>query len=431
MSPMVHPEPRYEHALAAVRAAQQSLRTSSAKGVREHRDTLGALRWLDEAEQDLVPPELAAPEYWRQSYISRFDACPLSLRFELETGLRQLPHGMGEMGALGTLFHRLAAKVISILKEQREPQMSVEQIMDHAVDVIGQRDIPAAEVVHVTMRELQWLRVLATKFSYHSFDPRRIMRVEKPLLATLQVRGADGEIYDRLIKGTPDVLMAGPGQHEATLIDWKSGWAPPSKEREPTPDDPEPGAKLSEMGYVQQVVYGWLVLKNFPSIQRVTESEWYMRHDQVREDSIERWEIERVEDILAGTISQMDAALEEGAASQRWFPIPGSHCGTCPAKRHCPIKREVGIPADLPEAQRLGREWLVSAEIRKDRTPYLKGWVAAHGPIPIAHAKGRREIGYKPGSRTLSMYEPEDIPASPFDEQLAAAATDAGVLSDG
>ena len=118
-----------------------------------------------------------------------------------------------------------------------------------------------------------------------------------------------------------------------------------------------------------------------------------------------------------------------------------SNCGLCVGRRHCPTRDHFGQADTLEEAQRLAREWYLSGEARTERTPYVKGWVNEHGPIPIAHAKGRRVIGYKNGSRTLSLFEPDDAaegpldplmaPPSEWDEVLLDAARGGGVLLDG
>jgi hypothetical protein len=54
--------------------------------------------------------------------------------------------------------------------------------------------------------------------------------------------------------------------------------------------------------------------------------------------------------------------------------------------------------------------------------------VEAHGPIEIDHGKGRREVGWLANStgngRRFALYEPEDAPASPFDERMEAVLRD-------
>ena len=71
----------------------------------------------------------------------------------------------------------------------------------------------------------------------------------------------------------------------------------------------------------------------------------------------------------------------------------------------------------------MAREWIVAGRVRSERLPYLKGWVDANGPIEIANAKGRRQVGWvqnKTGEgRSFRLYTPPDAPESPFDERLA------------
>ena len=732
---------------------------------------------------EVTVPVVTAPEAWRQSRIAMFDACPLSLRFELTSGLRQAPGEMGQLGARGVLAHRFFARSIDHMRRHGEQQIDVAMAMDILADVIAQRDVPADDVVHLRMEGLIWLRILASRWAHkHKFSIDRIVDVDgsptSRLYADIDVRGPDGRVYQRTITGVPDLLLEGPADGEATILDWKAqpldakiltptgwrrmgdlavgdsvigadggptrvvgvypqgvkdvyeveftdgsrteccdehlwsvrksttrwavkplseirstlrertfwqvpavepvrfdaseqlpvdpyllgallgdgnlrakssirfatgdaqmldfvrealpdgvelkpsgldwvltgkqrgwpnplrrclgelgllgamswdkhvpdvymtasvderlallrglmdtdghmsregnrvsycsasrklaeqvrelvwslggratlktwakpphrdshavyfrlpvvpfrldrkaalwapnkltmsrairsvrlvggkvcrcikvaaadglyvtdnyivthntGFAPPSQRRNMT--DAETGevrrteGRLSDMGYVQQIVYGWLVLRNYPSIQKVTEREYYVlaREDPVREASVERWEIERIEDVLSSVVARMDAAVEEDAELQarraaaraagkpvpdgRWFPVPGTHCGFCPGRSRCPIRDEVGIPATVEDASRLAREWHVAAEARKERTPFLKGWVDAHGPVPIAHAKGRRVVGYRDGGRTLALFEPKDAAPSPFDEMLAASAVEYGIL---
>lgn len=369
----------------------------------------------------------------RQSTIAKFNDCPLSAKFDLDMALRQSPGAMGVAGARGVLAHRMFAAFEEHMVAHGETEIPIEVAMPIAMAILAQRDVPDEDVVLLPLREIPWLRVLITRWtSYNRFSIDRIVGIEHRLTATISCVGPGGEVYEREVTGKPDLLLAGPGADEATLVDWKTGWAPPAKRREPTVGDPSPTDKLSDMGYVQQVVYGWLVMREYPAIQRVTEREVYVmaNDDPVREATVERWETERIEDALAAIVSQMDAAIEGGPDSKRWFPVPGTHCGFCTGRRLCPIRNHFGIPDSLEEAQTLAREWHVAQEIRTERTPYLKGWIDANGAVPIAHAKGRRVVGYKNGSRSLSLFEPEDAPASPFDPLLEAAAREAGVLND-
>lgn len=384
---------------------------------------------------------LERPETLRQSTIAAFDMCPLSTRFRLESEMRQSPGAMGILAARGTLFHRFAAAAIEHMRAHKERSIGVDMAMELLTEVVAQREyfweeprrpIPDEDVVHLTMRELQWLRVLVAKWSYqHEFSIERVVDVERRLSAEIEVVGPGGERYPRTVTGTPDVLIAGPEDDGATVVDWKSGWAPPARRFDPSEGEAPREDRLSDMGYVQQVVYGWLVMRNYPAIQRVTEREYYVMHGEVREATVERWEMERIQDVLAAVVAQIDAAVER---PERFFPVAGTHCAMCPRPRDCPIRDELGIPASFEEAQRLAHEWIVAGVVRSERLPYLKGWVDQWGPIEIAHSKGRRMVGWvrnKTGSgRSFRMYEPEEAADSPLDPLLEEAARERGVLVD-
>jgi hypothetical protein len=377
---------------------------------------------------------LVAPEAIRQSDIATFDGCPLELRFSWESEQRGDASGLA---ARGTLFHRFAKAAILHMRAHGERSIPVEIAMELLTEIIAQRDVPDDEVVHLPLRELRWLRVLVTKWAHrHSFTIERVVDVERRLYAKLPVIGPGGRTYERTITGQPDVLLAGPEPNGATVLDWKTGWAPPARRVEPEPGEPPPEDRLSDMGYVQQIVYGWLTLKNYPAVESVTEREYYVMHDDdpVREATVWRYELERIEDVLAAVVAQIDAAVEAGPKSRRWFPIAGSHCAFCPRPHDCPIREEVRIPRNEREAQRLAHEWIVAQRVREERMPILKGWVDHHGPIEVRHSKGRRAVGWvknKTGDgRRFVMHEPEDAPPSPFDPLLEEAAAKAGVLVD-
>jgi PD-(D/E)XK nuclease superfamily len=389
---------------------------------------------------------LERPEALRQSLIASFDQCPLQTRFRMESEMRQLPGAIGLLAARGVLFHRFAAAALIYMRRNREWEIPAAKALEILARVVAQREAPDdmapsgwvpcpdEDVMLLSMRELRWLQVLVVKWSYHKLSIERLVAVERRLSAEIEVVGPGGAKYLRTVTGQPDVLLAGPEAQEATLIDWKTGFAPPAQKREPREGEAPREDRLSDMGYVQQVVYGWLVLKNYPAIEAVTEREYYVMHGEAREATVERWEMERIEDVLAGVVAQMDAAIEAGARSARWFPVGGTHCGMCPRPRDCPIKDELGIPASYEEAQRLAQEWHVAGVVRAERLPYLKGYVDEHGPIEVPHSKGRRAVGWtrnKTGEgRSFRLYEPEEAPESPLDPLLEEAARERGVLVD-
>jgi hypothetical protein len=240
-----------------------------------------------------------------------------------------------------------------------------------------------------------------------------------------------GGSYERIITGHPDCIVADPGQTPGVIVpDWKTGWTPPAKlgyedeqlRHNRNGQQVQRDEKLSDQGYAQQVIYGVLILQNYPAIERVTLREVYLRHGEYREATVERYNLERLMDVLAGVIAQIDQAFVAGSESARWFPTAGPHCSMCPAPRQCPLKEWEGIPTTLDEAQLLAREWIVAGEVRKERLPLLKGWYNENGPIPLEAARGRREVGWIDNAsgegRSFKLYEPEDAPPSQFDERL-------------
>jgi hypothetical protein len=340
------------------------------------------------------------------------------------------------MAARGTLFHRWCAKALTIMRRNGETTYPVEQGLELLLEVLAQRDVPDDDVVHLPMHQLQWLRVLVTRWcesTQHGggFNAARIIAIEERLTMPLTVPDGNGGSYVRTVTGQPDVLVAdpseNPGEHGIIVPDWKSGWAPPARLQDDDREARDRGTedrseKLSDAGYAQQVIYGALVLHNFPTVVRVTLREMYVMAGEYREATVWRHQLERIQDILGSVVSQLDAAFEAGPESRRWVPTAGTHCAICPAPRKCPIKDWEGIPADEAEAQLLAREWLVAAEVRKDRTPLLKGYVDANGPIEIDHGKGRRAVGWIPNSagdgRRFVLHEPDDAPVSPFDSRM-------------
>lgn len=374
--------------------------------------------------------DLVAPDPLRQSHIGRFDACALSLKFDVTAPTRQ----PSDVAAVGTLFHRWVARAIREMRANGQTTMPVDHGLSLLLEILAQRDIEPEEIVHLPMREIRWLRVCVVKWCEGGpFNAARVMAVEERFNGVVYVPDGAGSMYERIITGKPDVVVADPPDG-VIVVDWKSGWAPPAKlGRE---DEVAHGGagdkdeKLTDQGYVQQVIYGILCLQQYPAVNRVTLREAYIRYGEFREATIDRYNLERLTDVLGAVISQVDQAFADGPDSPRWIPSAGPHCATCAAPRMCPLKDWEGIPTTLEEAQLLVREWIVAAEVRKDRAPLAKGWVDEHGPIPIPNGKGRREVGWlknKTGEgRSFKLYEPEDAPESPWDERLAAVLLDRG-----
>src|SRR5437764_1408714 len=85
-------------------------------------------------------------------------------------------------------------------RESGERRLPIEVAMEILTDVISQVDVPDEDFVLLPMRELRWLRVLATRWAYrHEFSVERIVDVERRLEADLDVRAPMGRTYRRTI----------------------------------------------------------------------------------------------------------------------------------------------------------------------------------------------------------------------------------------
>jgi hypothetical protein len=382
---------------------------------------------------DPVPTPEPRPPI-RQSWIGRFDNCALSLLLQQQAPVRQ----PSNLAARGQLFHRWVAWAIAMMRAQGMAEMPVDMAMAQLLVVVAQRDVEDDAVVHLPMKELQWLRVLVVKWCQGGgFNAQRVIAIEERLEATIRCPDGRGGWYDRVISGRPDVLVADPPDG-IIVPDWKSGWAPPGKlgaeDAEAHGKNGDKDETLSDQGYAQQVVYGALVLANYPAINRVTLRESYIMWGEYREATIDRYNLERVLDVLGTVVAQIDQAMDAGPTSSRWIPTAGTHCAMCPAPQKCPIKDWEGIPATEEEALQIAGEWIVAAQVRKSRLPLIKGWVDVHGNLEIDHGKGRRQVGWKEwdgnkddgstihkGRGPFQMFEPVDAPESPWDERLAEA----------
>lgn len=371
--------------------------------------------------------QLVKPEAYRQSLIAAFDSCPLRARFSLEDD-RRTP---GALAARGTLTHRALHKAVRSMWEHGERTMSVEQGMELLTDVLCQRDVPADEVVPLPMREMKWCRVVMVKWCENTvLDARKVIATEERLFATLKL--PDREVR---ITGQMDLLLADPPDG-IVVVDYKTGYRRPKTQRSST--DPDKAARegtgLTELGWVQNLVYAFLCFENFPSVHRVIFKEVHVLWNEERFARTERWEAERFTDLLAAQVSLLDQAIEEGPASARWVPSGGPHCALCPRPWSCPILDDEQLNVHTEEGRRrVAQEWIVSDQTKDRRRTILDGLVDVHGPIEVPHALGRRVVGwdYDPkGKRSFGVFEPRDIPDSPYDDMMAEATRKAGALEE-
>lgn len=362
----------------------------------------------------------------RQSLLGDYDDCALYSYFQMRYSQGWSTHPQ----ARGTLFHRFAAECLREMVKQDAEQIPVGMALAILEEVLEQRNVPAIERVRCPLREIPNLRMAAAKFAKdNSFTVRNIVDVEKRLDATLSYVDDDGVIRERVLTGQLDVLVADPASGTspemrdkgAIVIDWKDTWALPP-ERDANASDPG----LSYHGFFQQRFYGWLVMKNYPTIDRVTLREFYPRRSQARPAAITRDKLEQIESELANLARDFDRSVASGkppkltfAGVVNWEPSPGKHCFWCPTAHLCPLEPEVleAIVVRNPDQARGAVARLSVAEaVRKSHREALRPYVEENGPVAAKYGKGRLVFGLRTnrgGTPELRFFTPEGSDRAP------------------
>jgi len=351
----------------------------------------------------------------RQSTASNFDDCALSAYFDLRFGgpWSTVPQAMGIM------FHRFAAECLKTMQRQDSEEIPEGIALATLEETLMQYGVPPDERVRVPMREVPTLRWVCQKFARDNrFTVRNIVDVEHRLSADLRYHDEDGQGRTRTLSGQLDVLIADPERDDgAIVVDWKSGWSLPPEREE---DD-----ALSYHGYFQQRWYGWLVMRNHPSINRVTLREFYPRRSKVRKATIHRSSLDRVEDELRALVYEIDRCLAAGKPTlafpgvEPWNPSPGAHCGNCVGNRWCPIEAKARARTAITsegEARRAVAELQVAEAVRESLRKALRPFVEERGPQPVKWSKGRRVFGMrtnKSGRPELRFFTPEGSDRAP------------------
>jgi hypothetical protein len=354
----------------------------------------------------------------RQSLLADFDSCRLMTRFGLEGN----PHANAAQ-ARGIIFHRFAAEVLRTLRKTGEVCIPVEEALQVLYEVAAQRDVPDDEVVTVPAAERRLLRIAVIKFANENeFRMDRLIDVERRLFATVRYPGPDGATVEREVTGQPDALVADPPDG-AVVLDWKTTPRPPARYDGDSWDTPQ---GVSYMGYFQQRVYAFLVMSNYPAVQRVTLREFYPLAGEARVATVSTSQMEHLERELAVLAEELDRALAAGGSSPLWHPSPGRHCSYCPRPGSCPLEPEergVGAIASAAQAERWAAEYVVADRVRAHRRDALKAWVEVHGPVEVKSGKGRYEMRFRDGGGrgAFGMHVPLASDRGPEDPDLAAA----------
>lgn len=392
----------------------------------------------------------------RQSVLSKHDDCPLSSLLEVKFASGWNTHPQ----ARGTIFHRFAAECLREMRRQKSETIPVQVAEAILIDVCRQREVPPEEIVRVPIRQMPELRMAARKFAKdNAFSVGRIIDIERRLAAPLTYVGPGGQLITRTLTGQLDALLYEPPDG-AIVIDWKDTWAlpPVPKERDPEEfvgeDDELRG--ISYHGYFQQRFYGWLVMKTYSNVNRVTLREFYARKTKARKATITRDRLPEVEEELGLLAGAFDVAMMSGEPPfpygwwptpdggreldierlGHWKPQPGRHCGFCARARDCPIEEDTRIeqgapPATEERARAIAAELQVVNRVRDVLIDSAKAWVGESGaPIPIKGGKGRRVLGWfetKRGRR-FGLYTPDESDRgghADLDRQLAEAMREA------
>lgn len=340
--------------------------------------------------------ELVRPKSVRQSLISSHSTCSRRALYYLQTKIRS----PAPLAAEGTVFHYVVHLLLGWMREHGETSCPIDVGLEFLTNAWTQFGIPGERVMPISMQGRERLRMLITQWCRSTeITVQDIVGTELPLSAEITIIGKDGP-YQRLITGQIDVLLANP----ARIIDHKSGPRKPAQPRDGGEGNPD-GSALSPLAWAQATVYCWLVLKTYPSVQAVEFREWSVMWNMVRTRTVHRVEMERITDIIAAQVAELDAAIDEGPDSLRWTESPGGHCASCPGKLRCPIRKEAGIIYDDTSLIEAARDWIVCGEVRKDRAEFLKGVVESSGPITLP---GGKLLGWdtKPdGKRNFGIFE--------------------------
>lgn len=364
----------------------------------------------------------------RQSFAAGYDDCPLSAFFSLKyaQGWSTTPQ------ARGTIFHRTAAEILRTMQRNGTRTIPRREALEILLEQCYQRDVPAEEIVRVPMRQMKEMRMAVDKFAKdNEFSTDRIVDVERKLEARLAYPHPDGGHVERILTGTLDCLLFEP-EDEAIVIDWKDTWAlpPQPKEAEPEGFDDEELKGLSFHGYFQQRWYGWLVMRNYRNVNKVTLREFYPRKTKVRRATLHRHQLPDVEEELGILIATIDAALMQGPpnlkpdedgfvdfdALEWWKPQPGKHCAFCNRPTACPIEEDVRVANGGAVNERTAPTWAARYQVAKRIETMaregLKGLLDMGGPpIPIRWSKGRQVLGWftiKGGGRRFGAYTPQE-----------------------
>lgn len=373
----------------------------------------------------------------RQSTLSSFDSCGLSAKFEADYRKGWSTHPQ----ARGQILHRVVARCLRDMHRMKEETIPVDAALAHLHDALRQADVdrtcPACggqkirpgvkdgnrtcescgtkfptELMNLPMAEVKDLRWVVKKWATdNSWSIDNLVSAEERLDAPVEYPDPAGGFVRRVVTGQLDAVFLEEAQDDhAIVMDWKDTWGMPG------PTD------ISFGGYFQQRMYGWLLMRNYNTLQRVTLREFYVRFSEPREVTMWREELDDVEQEFTALVERFDRSVHENV----FGPTPGKHCSYCMRPGACPILPEArgdGRVRSQGEAEQLTRELIVAESHAGQVKKALQNWANVHGGIPIKDAKGKRVLGFRETERT-------ERPTREALEAAIAAAGEDGIRLD-
>jgi hypothetical protein len=242
----------------------------------------------------------------------------------------------------------------------------------------------ASDFVNIPAEQVKDLRWEVIKFATdNTFDIENLIDVEHRLNAPIFYPDENGRPVERLLTGQLDALfVAGEEDEEAIVLDYKSSWDMPS------PSD------VSFEGFFQQRFYAFLVMENYPAIERVTLKEHYTRYSDQRVATVYRNDLDYVKQELAALTERFDRAFSE----DNYPASPGKHCQVCSRPTACPIFNQVrveGMITNATMAKKVADQANVARAAIKHREKALKAWSSVNGDVGINSTPGRERVwGY-------------------------------------
>ena len=353
---------------------------------------------------------VTVPVAFRQSTLASLEICPRRTYYGLRTPDDLAVGYVEATGDLGSMIHLVFAEILRTLYRQSEQQLSTQEAIEVAYEVMAKSDIV------LPADERDTLIGLTLNFCEKKWDTRRFMptangpAIEQRL--SMEIKCQDGKT--RTFTGQPDLLMADPPDGIA-IYDWKSGRGQPKAPRTPPPEgEPVVGKKyLSDRGHWQLDSYGCLGLHEYPQANRATLYEFHLRSGTWRLAHLYRSDLEHVEREIGVQMMKLERGIIEGEESKIWYPRSGRQClRQCPVAYSCPIpaeQRGIGAIESEEDADAQASRFMAVDGLRGQLRDRLKANYEETGYA--AKTGDGREIRWKEkptGGRSFGAHLPDD-----------------------